>query len=792
MLSISLSSAPHNLKSFNSIFLSKTSHFPRSPMKSQDSSRDEIDFVLNCAKRVLSIFQNFKFHNDLCEKCNRFVDQAINILEEMKILSHNKKIRLIESNEYNHFNNLIFDIEFYLRKYDQRTAVQSEVKESIYEFAINLENCINTFQQVFEAEKSKKTGAWNPSIISKIKTIGRIMLMTKHPELIKENINDNNKNNNDDDNNKNDNNDDDKNDNDKNDNDDDDDDVVDDDDDNNNLENPNRLIIQQELIISTGVHRGTNNIRKGIFINEEVAEKYIGNISKKSRKFSKFQKEISYIKNLSRDCNNILSVNGYFERNGCLWVVEEWAEYNLLDYLRENLNLDWKIKLSIARGISNALNYIHNLNLLHYNVKIENILLNHNLEPKLHNFGKENDDDNCIYSKSFRPSNRTAPEVKRKEEYNSASEVYSFGIILWEIATQDCKTEEEFIELRYVDDAPVNYLTLMGKALNKEPRNRPTMKEMFESLYQLESSYKVRYQKQFMERNLSNTSSITSNSSEDSHILNDESCITSRANSPTSTNRTDDGNEVTPTLLLSDDDCNSSPTIELVDIEKDLERAIKYHENRQYSKAFKLFHECNQKNPKSSITKYWLGLYYYKGYHKTTKSSQQSIKLSLKYFGEAAKLNHPDAQYYYSRILLNNPSTDSEENRFQIALDFLRKASDQNHPASMRWLGKIMSKGEFGCKKDIETSKILTNRSRRMSRCNSAENRNVDNNVNTSLKVDVKQKKTRALSNPTNPTTTSRPMITPIQSSKRNSTFIGSTSLTVKTNKARNRHSTIF
>src|SRR6266542_6714381 len=131
MISISLSTAPQSTKSFNSLFLSKTPHSPRSPMKSQDSSKDEIDFVLNCAIRFLSIFQYFKYHNELCEKCIKFVEQAIRILEEIKNLSNNRKTNLIESNEYNHFNNLIFDIEFYLRKYDQRTAVQSEVKESI-------------------------------------------------------------------------------------------------------------------------------------------------------------------------------------------------------------------------------------------------------------------------------------------------------------------------------------------------------------------------------------------------------------------------------------------------------------------------------------------------------------------------------------------------------------------------------------------------------------------------------------------------------------------------------------
>src|SRR5205823_7307143 len=94
------------------------------------------------------------------------------------------------------------------------------------------------------------------SIISKVKTIGRLIAMTKAPIKV-------------------------------------------DDDDFTCEENPNRLIIQQELITSTGIHRGHNNVRKGNFISEEVAEKYVGRISKKSDEFSRFQSEVLYIKKLS-------------------------------------------------------------------------------------------------------------------------------------------------------------------------------------------------------------------------------------------------------------------------------------------------------------------------------------------------------------------------------------------------------------------------------------------------------------------------------------------------------------
>jgi serine/threonine protein kinase len=304
-----------------------------------------------------------------------------------------------------------------------------------------------------------------------------------------------------------------------------------------------------------GTYRGVNNIRKGKFISEVVAEKYIGNISKDSEDFSKFQSEMLYVNDLSRDCKNILSVNGYLERNG-LWVIEDWGEYDLSDYLKTNPNLDWGIKLAIARGISNALNHIHNLNLLHYNVKSNNVFLNRDLEPKLHKFGK--DADNCIYLKSAQSLNNLAPEVKRKEKYSSASEVYSFGVVLWEIATQKCSSENDFTEQgsKHIDGAPVNYLTLMEKALNEEPGDRPTMQVMFDSLYELESSYNIRLQKKL--------STIT-NSVLDSPVDSPISPISTSPASPispvTPTYSTSSTNSTSATSPASSISPNSPPTL---------------------------------------------------------------------------------------------------------------------------------------------------------------------------------------------------------------------------------------
>ena len=126
------------------------------------------------------------------------------------------------------------------------------------------------------------------------------------------------------------------------------------------------------------------------------------------------------------------------------------------------MNLDWGVKLKIARGIANALNYIHSMNLLHHNVQSNSVLLNRDLEPKLHKFGKIAND--CVFLKSVQSltSSWSAPEVKRNEKcYTSESEVYCFGVILWEIASQDFQSKNEFVEPICIDGAPTNYLTLM-------------------------------------------------------------------------------------------------------------------------------------------------------------------------------------------------------------------------------------------------------------------------------------------------------------------------------------------
>ena len=60
---------------------------------------------------------------------------------------------------------------------------------------------------------------------------------------------------------------------------------------------------------------------------------------------------------------------GFFRQGEDISVISKWAEYNLQTFLSENLNLELAKKLTIARGIADALEFIHGQDILHYDIR---------------------------------------------------------------------------------------------------------------------------------------------------------------------------------------------------------------------------------------------------------------------------------------------------------------------------------------------------------------------------------------------------------------------------------------
>ncbi|XP_078379644.1 uncharacterized protein LOC144662656 [Oculina patagonica] len=85
-----------------------------------------------------------------------------------------------------------------------------------------------------------------------------------------------------------------------------------------------------------------------------------------------------------------------------------------------------------AKDIANALDFIHKQGIVHRDVKLDNILITHEGVVKIADVGVSKQANMITGTMAGTPA-YVAPEVIRSSVYDSKADVYSFGIIMWEM-----------------------------------------------------------------------------------------------------------------------------------------------------------------------------------------------------------------------------------------------------------------------------------------------------------------------------------------------------------------------
>src|SRR5262249_25042360 len=138
---------------------------------------------------------------------------------------------------------------------------------------------------------------------------------------------------------------------------------------------------------------------------------------------------------------NIVSVYDFGQDEGCPFMVMEFLKGETLRALiKENHTGNLANKLQIAHQIAKALEYVHLHGICHRDIKPENIHINTSGMGKLMDFGIAKTQDLSITRPGFMVGTPyyMAPEQVRGEEVTASTDIYAFGIVLFELFT-GCK-----------------------------------------------------------------------------------------------------------------------------------------------------------------------------------------------------------------------------------------------------------------------------------------------------------------------------------------------------------------
>nr|XP_033780730.1 ephrin type-A receptor 1 isoform X1 [Geotrypetes seraphini] len=137
---------------------------------------------------------------------------------------------------------------------------------------------------------------------------------------------------------------------------------------------------------------------------------------------------------------NIVQLQGVVTKQKPMMILTEFMENGALDaFLKENDEKFSCVQLvGMLQGIAAGMRYLSERNYVHRDLAARNILVTHNLLCKVSDFGLsrvlENDFEGTYETRGGKiPIRWTAPEAIANRTFTSASDVWSFGIVMWEV-----------------------------------------------------------------------------------------------------------------------------------------------------------------------------------------------------------------------------------------------------------------------------------------------------------------------------------------------------------------------
>uniref|UniRef100_A0A8C2C0U3 Tyrosine-protein kinase n=1 Tax=Cyprinus carpio TaxID=7962 RepID=A0A8C2C0U3_CYPCA len=206
------------------------------------------------------------------------------------------------------------------------------------------------------------------------------------------------------------------------------------------------------------------------------------------------------------DHPNIVKLIGVCTQKQPIYIIMELVQGgDFLTFLRtEGHNLKTKMLIKMAENVVSGMAYLESKKCIHRDLAARNCLVGEESVVKISDFGMSRQEQDGVYSAAGGmkqiPVKWTAPEALNYGRYTTESDVWSFGVLLWETFSRGVtpytiphnmnnqQTRDE-VERGYRMPAPNNcpgeIYALMCQCWQYDPRNRPSFRKLKADLYAL-------------------------------------------------------------------------------------------------------------------------------------------------------------------------------------------------------------------------------------------------------------------------------------------------------------------
>ncbi len=258
--------------------------------------------------------------------------------------------------------------------------------------------------------------------------------------------------------------------------------------------NSRLLVPFHEITIQQKIADGSfGSIYQGTWCEIPVVVKKVCGQSSKKEDYEQFVREVNIMAQL-RNPHVTQLYGACLEPDACL--VMEYMEKGSLDKLLEKKTLSIEEQKNLGLDIAKGLLYLHTRDVLHRDIKTANILIDEHGRAKLTDFGLSKTADHKVKTILERSDaiQWMAPETfSMKGIYSAASDIYSYGMVLWSICTGKKPFEDfpqEEIIARIIqgkgetigNNIPLEFQSIIKGCWSPAEGDRPTLLEITETL----------------------------------------------------------------------------------------------------------------------------------------------------------------------------------------------------------------------------------------------------------------------------------------------------------------------